>query len=296
MNDYVGREVMEHDGRRAAFNALAKKTFGLSFEAWYRDGYWTEKYMPYTLFDGARAVSNVSVNRLDVVYEGNTYLMHQLGTVMTDPEYRGQGYAARLIRRIQEEYLESCDTMFLFANKNVLDFYPKFGFEKRIQYGFRLNCRNGAGRRERKLDMDQSSDRQLLQKFYEKGNLFSVMQVVRNPELLMFYCMGPLRDCIRYIPGQDAVVIVEWEEGIPVIYDIYCDPGKNLQDILSAAGAGKAGEAILKFTPPGSEHADWAVEGDTGFRTFTKPAECGKMKSFRAKNRLCGQTQMFISR
>ena len=148
MNDYVGREVMEHDGRRAAFNALAKKTFGLSFEAWYRDGYWTEKYMPYTLFDGARAVSNVSVNRLDVVYEGNTYLMYQLGTVMTDPEYRGQGYAARLIRRIQEEYLESCDTMFLFANKNVLDFYPKFGFERRIQYGFRLNCRNKAGRRD----------------------------------------------------------------------------------------------------------------------------------------------------
>ena len=275
MNDYVGREVMEHDGRRAAFNALAKKTFGLSFEAWYRDGYWTKKYMPYTLFDGARAVSNVSVNRLDVVYEGNTYQMYQLGTVMTDPEYRGQGYAARLIRRIQEEYLDSCDNMFLFANKNVLDFYPKFGFEKRIQYGFRLNCRNGAGRRERKLDMDQSSDRQLLQKFYEKGNPFSVMQVVRNPELLMFYCMGPLRDCIRYIPGQDAVVIVEWEEGIPVIYDIYCDPGKNLQEILSVAGAGKAGEARLKFTPLDSEHANLAAAEDPDNTLFILKNESG---------------------
>ena len=275
MNHYVGREVMEHDGRRAAFNALAKKTFGLSFESWYRDGYWTEKYMPYTLFDGARAVSNVSVNRLDVVYEGNTYLMYQLGTVMTDPEYRGQGYAARLIRRIQEEYLESCDTMFLFANKNVLEFYPKFGFEKRIQYGFRLNCRNEAGRQERKLDMDQSSDRQLLQQYYKKGNPFSVMQVILNPELLMFYCMGPLRDCIRYIPGQDAVVIVEWEEGIPVIYDIYCDPGKDLQEILSAAVAGKAGEARLKFTPPGSVHSDWAAEEDPDNTLFILKNESG---------------------
>lgn len=275
----TGREVMENVRRRASFNDLAKKTFGLSFETWYRDGYWTEKYMPYTLFDGDRAVSNVSINRMDVVYEGNTYLMYQLGTVMTDPEYRRQGYAARLIRRIQEEYLESCDTMFLFANKNVLDFYPKFGFEKRIQYGFRLNCRNEAGRRdgkrERKLNMDQSSDRRLLETYYEKGNPFSVMQVIRNPELLMFYCTGPLRDCIRYIPEQDTVVIMEWENEIPVIYDIFCDPGKDPVQILLAACGEEAGRAVLKFTPENTGITEWSEEDDPDDTLFILKNESG---------------------
>ena len=47
---------------RAAFNNLAKKIFGISFEEWYRAGYWNEKYIPYTLFDGERAIANVSAN------------------------------------------------------------------------------------------------------------------------------------------------------------------------------------------------------------------------------------------
>ena len=275
----TGREVMENAGRRASFNELAKKTFGLSFETWYREGYWTEKYMPYTLFYGERAVSNVSVNRMEVACGGEVYLMYQLGTVMTDPEYRGQGHAARLIRRGQEEYLKQCDTMFLFANRHVLEFYPKFGFEKRIQYGFRLNCRNEAGGRggdgERKLDMDQASDRRLLETFYEKGNPFSAMQVIRNPELLMFYCTGPLRDSVRYIPKQDAVVIMERENEIPVIYDIYCDPGKDPVQILLAACGEEAGRAVLKFTPENTEDAEWSEEDDPDDTLFILKNESG---------------------
>lgn len=38
---YRGKEVMLCDGLRIAFNTLAEKTFQLSFEHWYQDGYWT---------------------------------------------------------------------------------------------------------------------------------------------------------------------------------------------------------------------------------------------------------------
>lgn len=36
MKDYRNNEEL-----RASFNVLAKKTFGLDFEDWYQNGYWT---------------------------------------------------------------------------------------------------------------------------------------------------------------------------------------------------------------------------------------------------------------
>lgn len=49
--------------RRAAFNQLAVHIFDLDFEPWYQNGFWNEMYIPYTFFDGYRAIANVSVNR-----------------------------------------------------------------------------------------------------------------------------------------------------------------------------------------------------------------------------------------
>ena len=37
-----------------AFNDLAVKVFGLSFEKWYNSDYWRNKYFPYTYFDGKK--------------------------------------------------------------------------------------------------------------------------------------------------------------------------------------------------------------------------------------------------
>ena len=36
---------------RNAFNALAMQTFQLSFEGWYENGCWSQRYQPYTLMD-----------------------------------------------------------------------------------------------------------------------------------------------------------------------------------------------------------------------------------------------------
>lgn len=31
---------------RQSFDGLAGRTFGLTFEDWYRNGYWSDKYIP----------------------------------------------------------------------------------------------------------------------------------------------------------------------------------------------------------------------------------------------------------
>ena len=51
-----------------------------------------------------KIVSNVSVNTCDMNYDGRIVKLIQLGTVMTDPDYRGRGYARMLMEKIIEDY------------------------------------------------------------------------------------------------------------------------------------------------------------------------------------------------
>lgn len=88
------KQVRDNAPLRESFFALARRVFGLSFEEWHRAGWWTDRYVPYTMVyrDGS-AAANVSVNRIDTVWRGEALRLVQLGTVMTAPEHRGKGLA-----------------------------------------------------------------------------------------------------------------------------------------------------------------------------------------------------------
>lgn len=121
---------------RTSFNELAKATFGLDFEDWYQNGYWTDRYNPHSIVMDGKVVANVSVNRTD--FEWNDEMKHflQLGTVMTDEAYRSRGLIRRIMEEIDAEYAGKVDGIYLFANNSVLDFYPKFGFAPAKQYEY----------------------------------------------------------------------------------------------------------------------------------------------------------------
>ena len=42
--------IRDNEQIRRSFNELAQKTFGLSFEQWYQNGYWGDSYIPHVLF------------------------------------------------------------------------------------------------------------------------------------------------------------------------------------------------------------------------------------------------------
>lgn len=73
---------------RKSFNELTQQTFGFDFEGWYQSGHWGDMYIPHVLLDGEKVVSNVSVNIMKFAVSGTTKHYIQLGTVMTDSEYR----------------------------------------------------------------------------------------------------------------------------------------------------------------------------------------------------------------
>ncbi|GIO00553.1 hypothetical protein J5TS2_12210 [Brevibacillus halotolerans] len=57
---------------------------------------------------------------------------------MTHPDYRNKGLSGKLMHYIIDKYEKECDFIYLFANETVLDFYPKFGFEKLQESSFYL--------------------------------------------------------------------------------------------------------------------------------------------------------------
>ena len=238
--------VRDDDGARSGFFALAKKVFGLDFARWHALGWWGDGYIPHALYDGDRAVSNVSANIIQTRLRGAEKRFIQLGTVMTDPDYRGLGLAKRLMETVLEKYAPACDGMYLYANDSVVDFYPKFGFIPAEEYSFARPV-SPSGAKVRAMDMDDPRDRALLLNRYAEGNPFSALPMLGNAGLLMFYCAQFLKDCVYEVPGSGAVAVAEYEGDRMLVYDVF--GGGTLDEILSALARADTMTCALGFSP-----------------------------------------------
>lgn len=252
MNYIFTNSMKEDNALRRSYNSLAEKTFGLSFEEFYQNGYWTDKYIPYSLIDDGKVIANASVNILKSFYNGQEKRCIQIGTVMTDSDYRNQGLSRYLIERILSEWKETCDTMYLFANDSVLDFYPKFGFVKAVEYQCSSPITPTKGR-VRKLDMSLASDRELLKRYYSKSNPYSALAIKDNYELLMFYCTSLMKDCVYFLEDFDAVIIASNKNEILTCYDIFSDGNHAMIEMVSRVAESQIRTVVFGFTPV--EHA-----------------------------------------
>ena len=156
----------------------------------------------------------------------------QLGTVMTDEHARNRGLAAFLMKRVLEEWSGRCEAVYLFGNASARAFYPRFGFTPVKEYRTTLLMSGRAGRC-RRLDMGRAEDRTRLLAAYRRSNPFSALRMEDNPGLLMFYCDGPLRDCLWVHEETGAVAVVEQPEDGILCYDIFGRKSASLEDILA---------------------------------------------------------------
>lgn len=242
------RQVRYDDALRKSFMDLALRTFGISFSSWYDQGFWTDSYIPYVFEEDGRVVANVSANRIHTVLDGAPRLYIQLGTVMTDPQYRRRGLSGALIQEVLQEWRDRCNGFYLYANQTVLDFYPRFGFERAIEAQYALPLTIDGGEYVR-LDMEQARSRQLLLQRYQKSNPYSRLPMLDNWGLLMFYCGGPLKNCVYYSAARDAVCIAAQEQDKIICYDLFCNPGPSMEEQLRALPFPGNYRVILGFTP-----------------------------------------------
>ena len=262
--------VRQQDALRSAFNRLANEIFGLDFEPWYQKGFWTDSYQPFTLFEGDRAIANVSANRFTLVINGKRQRAVQFGTVMTHPDYRGQGLASRLMRHAMDKLRTDCDLFYLMGDKDALDFYRKLGFEAIPQTACKLRMAEeiagstgsaaaasiasskGCGRW---LDFTTREDLELLQRMAAVREPVSLrVGVLDAIHLLHFYIMNGYGDKCWHIPAsaagdQDLIVIFGETDGVLTLHDVLFSRPVPLARLLELVPHGDVSEITFGFVP-----------------------------------------------
>ncbi|WP_197277482.1 GNAT family N-acetyltransferase [Bacillus sp. FJAT-27245] len=249
---------------RESLFSMARAVFGIQFNRWYGMGYWTDKYIPYSYYDGERVIANVSVNRIGLLMEGVERRGVQIGTVMVHPDFRGKGLSRSLMERVLADFEGIYDVMYLFANQSVLDYYPKFGFAQKKETLFSLPFLGSCGvssRRIRKLNMEDVRDRELLFEMAKKRiPVSSMFSATGTEELLMFYCLNVFKHCIFYLEGEECIAIYEKEAGELQLFDLISSNHLDLSSILEKIAGEETEKVVFHFTP---EDASLAFETNT---------------------------------
>lgn len=240
----------KNDNYRSAFNQLAVKTFNLSFDPWYQSGYWKDKYIPYTLFDGEKAVANSSINIMDFNTFGEKKRYIQIGTVMTDVDYRNRGLNKFLLEKIQEDWNEKCHFIYLFANSTVLNFYPKFGFfrVKEYEYSKRVDRQIIKDDLEQ-LNMNKQKNRDKLHDYAKNSVAVSALSMNENADLVLFYCITVMKDCVFYIKSLDVIAVAKIDDHQLKLLDVFSKSEVSLDEVIQAFFHYQIDKVVLGFTP-----------------------------------------------
>lgn len=232
---------------RAGFNRLARQTFGLDFEGWYQNGFWTDCYEPYSVVENGEIVANVSVNRIGLQIGDTVYNTIQLGTVMTAEAYRKRGYIRAILEEIDQD-IAGNDGVFLFANDEVLSFYPKFGFTQCQEYRYTRRVNQSGACTVKQVPMDGPEAWSRLRRAIEENVFRTGCVMVGNPGLIFFYASQFMRDCVYYDPGLDAWAIAEVEDGHLLLHEVYSSRPVELDAVVAAFGA-DIKQVTLGFSP-----------------------------------------------
>ena len=209
ISDYMRDEKSRH-----LLNELTQKTFGFDFEGWVTDGYFEGDYIPYSFVEDGVMISNVSANRMQFMQNGEIRNYIQIGTVMTDVDYRKQGLAAQLMKHVIETYENNCDGIYLFGDLGALEFYKKMGFNVENQYRYFLKDEFlNIEKAECRFEPIKDKGEELRQKYLDyvrHGAHCSSFEQINKYGLQMFYTGG--LDSVYYAEDIDCFIVKEQDD------------------------------------------------------------------------------------
>ncbi len=241
-----------HSNRNEFYKFISIVFPGISFKEWFEKGFWTKKYIPYSITKNDEIISNVCVTMMDVLVHGQKKKAIQIGAVGTIPEYRNQGLSRKLMKIVLAKYLNKVDFFFLYANESVLDYYPKFGFKSIEEYQFTshlhdVNRKNVA----RRLKLNNSSDLKLIRKLINKRILVTKeFGATQYTAVTWWHILNTFRNDLHYLKEFDTIVIKKEDNGTLHIYDIICKDRINIDKVISKIGKSRETKTIKYYFPP----------------------------------------------
>ncbi|MBP8083428.1 MAG: GNAT family N-acetyltransferase [Spirochaetes bacterium] len=223
----------------------------MDFSTWKNTGCIDGSYVPHSFAQDGKIIANVSVTRSDMMINNKSAKAIQIGTVMTDPSFRGQGLSRKLIEVVLKEY-SGADFVYLFANDSVLDFYPKFGFVSSDEF---LYCNENissfkslSGKRRlcggNPEDISFLKDKLSKCKFQSK--CFGVKGSVSVP---LWHFLNTYTDAFHYIPEIDCVAVYSVQNGELCLYDVISSSPLKADSVIPYIISSDVKKIIYHFMP-----------------------------------------------
>lgn len=241
------KDYKDNDTLRKSLGDLAKKVFGIEMELWYKTGYWQEQYIPYSIVFKENVIANISVNLMRFVEKDRTRNLIQLGTVITEKSYQGKGLSRFLMERVLEDYQGKTEGIYLFANDSVLDFYPKFGFEKSKEYQYSKMVQNQGKQTVTLKHLKSKEELKELEQIIKAHNYIGAFEM-DNLGLLMFYASTILNDNVYYMEESDTYIIADVKDDTLVLYSILSKGPVNEASVIRAFGD-TIKKVVFEYTP-----------------------------------------------
>lgn len=207
----------------------------------YNAGYLNGTTIPFGLFNGDRAISILAAKKQTLVINNESIHVAQMGAVATAPSLQGRGYS----REVMQFALDHISNMpvFLYANDEVVDYYPKFGFRLTKESVYDIDLKpTGKQHSFRRLDLTRPDDTAQLD--HALDNRVSVSRsfyIADYTGLAKWYCRILYQDKLWYEKESETLLIADMDQSVLRIYDLVTDrPNPDFLLNLAWPGAKRA--------------------------------------------------------
>jgi predicted N-acetyltransferase YhbS len=217
-----------------------------TFRRWTEHGGWHPGYEVFAIEEDGEILCTAGRERMHLVVDGAELRGYQLGAVATREDRRGRGLSRRLLTRILGEADAARLPVILFANKRVLDFYPRFGFTRIMQKRFTAPVEiEPAGHLAPLLDPHEPGDRarlaELCRRAHAPGTAFSARDYY--PTLLWHLIDKPMP--VYRLDEVGAAVVASVAGDRLVLHDVIATRPFDLSPVLPRLTAARV--RLLEF-------------------------------------------------
>ena len=248
-------EVIVIDARRVelhdAFLRFIPRVFRtISFDKWYALGGWPAGYRAFVIRDGDDVIANVSVQKMQLIVRGQQQVGWQIGAVGVVPDARGRGLQRQLMTHVLAE-LDPRELVFLFANEDVLDFYPLFGFRRVLEWVYAADMHiEPQPSTLRRLSVESSADRELLWRIAKQAPPVTERFGAQDYGGVLFWYWTNFHEHDFYYHEQDdAIVIAEEDCEVLRVLDVVAARAVDLASYLPQLATTPIDHIEFGFTP-----------------------------------------------
>lgn len=254
MNTYaIIDNCRNNDRLRSMFFDFTRRIYpNVDFVDWYARGFWHDEYTPHVIVEKDRIVANVSTTRMKLIVDNREVNGVQIGTVGTIPEYRGRGLSRVLMEHVVDKYRESTELIFLFADDDVLDFYPKFGFRRCHASLFTATSSiPSPAFSARRLDIHSQTDTALIESLLQRRmTLTGIFGALDYAFITHWHLLNIFAKDLLYLEKDNAIIIARERNAALHVYDVICSQPIALPQSLGSVMTSSETESIVYYFPP----------------------------------------------